>query len=294
MRILHALLLATLLLAGVPAPSDAAGPTVVIHETFAPGEWIVIYVYVMPTPSVSFTGTLDASTQAPLGRTVGLFTMPPTVLTESASGWGLVGAPETPLVQVEHTGGTLARHETLQSVVSTPGIAGVQLGFAATHAWRLDLVLTVAQATFATVYRYDGATFSRPGYAATPVAGTQTYDLTIPNRGWTHLSMEAKHLQPDGLRSFDVRFPNGFRSTAECEMSGVNAVAIGVVTYNDCWGGFGATSDVAGTLRASVTYTEASTGVPLAMVHMPWPPQHGNYDINYRTLDGGLDIGLPS
>lgn len=286
------LALAVLLGAALPSPGAAAGPTVIIHQDLAPGEWVLVQVFTPPTSSVSFSGSLEVRTQGPLGRSVGLFSMPPAAMIERPGRYDLVAGPDTPLVEIESLGGSLARSEDLAGIVSAPGIMGVQLGFAASHAWRLDLTLTVAQATFAVVNRYPGATFAERTAPVTPVAGTHAYTFQVPDRGWTHLGTDAMHLQPDGIRRWDVSFPNGFRSTGACEMYGANALVTALVTHNSCAGGFGATINAPGPLHVNLTYAEASPGAPLEMVHMPWPPQHGVYAIDYSTREDGLDVSL--
>lgn len=290
------LLLPLLVLAALPATGSAPPPaTVSIHEDFGPGEWIVVYAYVPAgTTSVSFIGSLDMRAASPLGQPVALFAMPPTLMVDRSGAQDLVGVFDTPLVQTQAWGGALERHESPDAVVATSGIFGVQMGFAASHAWRLDLDITIPQATFAVVYRYGGAIFASAAQVTIPAFGVQEFEFQVPNRGWTHLSTEATNLQPVGVRTYQVQFPNGFSYVGTGQVTGANAVVAGVSNGNNYWGGFGATSDVAGRLHARLMYAEASLGAPLAVVHLPWPDQNGLYSMNYKTFDGGLDVELPS
>lgn len=282
-----------ILVAAFPFGGSAPGPTVSIHQSFAAGEWIVIYVYVPDgTTTVSVSGTLNAYTQAPLTQEVGLFTAPPALLVDRSGTTALVAGPHTPRVVVQPHGGGIVRTEKLDGTLAASGLEGtgsivaVQMAFAASRAWTLDLDVTIPQATFAVVYRYGGALFARADAPPSPIADIQELTFHVPSRGWTHVSMESMHLQPIGIRHYDVRFPNGFASTGTAQMLGSPSSMY--------WGGFGATNDAAGPLHARVSYYEMSLGVPLALVHLPWPPNHGIYDANYRTVDGTKDVALPS
>lgn len=278
---------------------SAGGAPVTIDTSGVAGEWLVYYQpFLAPTTGVGFSVVIDAATSSDIGTPVSLFVMPPMIVYDrGGSDRGMFDVFKTPSVTTQAIGGPLERHETLGASVGSSGMVGVVFAMAASHAWTLHLELDVASGSglgAPVLLRGDGALFASAAPIATPVGGRSEISFELPTSGWTHLSADALHLQPVGVRSYDVRFPNGFRFAGTGTMVGANAVAVGLASSNNYWGGFGATADTAGTLTASVTYAEATPGVNLGAVHLPDAALPAALTaLNYKTFDGGLDIGLP-
>lgn len=280
------------------APAGAAPAT--LSETGAAGDWLVYYQpFLSPATGVGVSATLEVATASPLGEPVSLFVLPPLVVYDrSPTDRGLYDLFASASVVTQAAGGPLTRDVSTGASMGSSGLMGVVVAVAASHAWTADLTIDVAANAplgAPVVLRGSDARFASAAAVATPGAGRSELTMDIATPGWTHLAAEGFHAQPVGVRSYDVRFPNGYRFAGTGTMTGANALAVGLANSNNYWGGFGATGDVPGTLTAGLTYAEASTGVNLGAVHLTGAALPSTLaSLNYRTFDGGLDVLLPS
>jgi hypothetical protein len=259
-----------------PGPAVPAWGTWTLEAEGEPGDWLLAY---QPFPSIrtrtSFSAHVEARAEATPGTAVGLLVFAPQVT--SAGPTGIRVADDAHLrALVDPFGREVSWTDDYELGDAEGNFTGMLVAVSSTSPWSLSVRIDAGDGGPATGTQVVRGTGTRLWHATgIPATGTVTLDAEVPAAGWTHLMVPVGPCPRSGTRDYDIRFPGGAADQRQGEP----------IRLYDFMGSF---QGVAGTLHASVRYTDVAWGTSLALFHMPapaaWP---SGLDLGpYRRLDG--------
>lgn len=268
------------------AEDEATWETLVFSRSGAPGEWALFY-HELPEPvdQIEYGFELETSAGGGDQDEVGLFVSRPALVSSSGDELRhrLFHPFETrgPLF-TDRDGGTVSydREENWRSSIGGGLWTGFFFFVASNAPWEVHLEIHLED--------QEGPTVG-PGFLSTgddavlvphgdqtlspldegPVAGSIDLDADL-SPGWTHLQYEHDAVQPDGVRSYEAVFQDGFSYQGTGRQTGYYLPMLGGSASSTNWRDYmGHLSTQGDTFSSSVSYAQAHTRMEAALIHLP-------------------------
>lgn len=243
------------------------------------GDWVVLYRPLpAPTDDVSYDIRYEVTASGSGEDPTGVFIVPPELFWRESDGT-VENVFLDPDVRVAPDGGDIAASadQSWRSRISGAVWDGFLFAVGADADWTAEVTVDLASdgATVGPDHHATGTgtTLAYPGQRLAGLpdgpAGRVDLDRDLARGGWSHLEVQFDPLQPDGVRDYDVRFPDGSSWDKLGYGYGAYAVLVGYSHRSNKVDFLGTMADEPGPFRSRVTYAEATTRLDLALMHLP-------------------------